>query len=132
MSFFSSALWLLTVIFSVSYVSHLYLASIAHSEAIEAGPVIIRDNLRSGEHHLSGMVTVSSPCDLLSVNAKKLSWNTYVLDFTSWNEPAILCEETPVPRSFNTTIFAPSIGISFIATLDGKPFPIIVQQVLPK
>ena len=132
MSFFANSLWLLFFVSTITYGASLIAGSIIHTHARDPGPVVIQDNLRPGEHHLSGMVTLNSTCDELIVTIKKVSAKMYMLDFSTWTEPSVPCTKTETPRPFSTVVFAPSIGVSFVAALDDRFFPIVVFPVFPK
>ena len=94
-------------------------------------PVIVRDELGQGVHHLSGMVMVPSSCDQLSVRVEPRSDITFVLVFRTWREPSTDCILDETPRYFRAILFAPSTGVGFSATLDGLGFPIVVLPALP-
>lgn len=89
-------------------------------------PILIRDEIQGNAHQLSGMVTVPSVCDQLSVETKAISPTNYVLVFKTWPEPSIPCDGNPVPRVFRATVFGPATGTYFTATLDGIALPIAV------
>ncbi len=128
----SRMLWFFVVASVLAYAVYLVAGSIVHAqESRENQPIIVRDELGPGAHHLSGMIMVPTPCDQLSVRTEALANFTYVLVFRTWREPSVICEMNEVPRYFRTVLFAPSAGVTFIATLDGVGFPIIVEPALP-
>ncbi len=119
--------WFAAVAIAVSYGSYFFAGSIVTARA--AGlyePVLIRDALTRNAHHLSGMIMVQSPCDQLSVRIETLSDTMYMLNFSTWREPSVVCKDETIPRAFNTIVFAPSVGVEFGATLDGVTLPIVV------
>lgn len=128
----SRMLWFFVVASLIAYATYLVAGSIVSAEASgENTPVIVRDELGKGVHHLSGMVMVPTACDQLSVRVEPASPLQYVLVFRTWREPSVDCTEDEVPRYFRAIHFAPSTGIGFIATLDGIGLPIVVLPVLP-
>ena len=128
---FSRMLWFFVVASLLAYATYLLAGKIVHAEASgENLPVIVRDELGKGVHHLSGMLMVPTPCDQLSVRIEPASSLQYVLVFRTWREPSVDCTEDEVPRYFRAILFAPSTGIGFNATLDGIGFPIVVLPVL--
>jgi hypothetical protein len=92
--------------------------------------VVIRDALAAGEHVVSGMVMVPTPCDELTVRTGILSPTIYTLELTTWQDPSITCPQNETPRSFSTVTFAPAFGVQFIVFLDGKTVPFDVTQVI--
>ena len=129
---FSRMLWFFVVASLVAYASYLVAGSIVSAQASGEGiPVIVRDELGRGVHHLSGMVMVPSPCDQLSVRVEPSSDATFVLLFRTWHEPSVDCAADETPRYFRAILFAPSTGVGFTATLDGIGFPIVVLPALP-
>jgi len=128
----SRTIWFFVVASLLAYATYLVAGSIVSAQASgENAPVIVRDELGKGVHHLSGMVMVPTPCDQLSVRVEPVSAVQYVLVFRTWREPSVDCTEDEVPRYFRAILFAPSTGIGFNATLDGIGFPIVVLPVLP-
>ncbi len=119
--------WIAFVCAAIAYGSYLALGSAVEAEASGANvPVLIRDKVAPGEHHLSGMLMVSSVCDELSVRTEYIDKATYALRFKTWRDPAVECEGGQTPRAFNAVLFAPAAGVQFIATLDDRSFPIAV------
>ncbi len=120
-------LWFAVGAVALSYVSYLVVGSVVNARA--AGvyePVLVRNVFSAGAHHLSGMVTVPSPCDQLSVRTQALSSTTYMLNFSTWREPSVDCKNDETPRAFHAILFAPPLGVQFGATLDGAGLPIVV------
>lgn len=129
---FSRMVWLFVVTSLLSYATYLVAGNVAQAQASgENLPVLIRDELGAGVHHLSGMIMVASPCDQLSVRTQEVSSNSYILVFRTWHEPATGCVQEETPRYFRALLFAPSTGIEFAATLDEHSFPIVVLPTLP-
>jgi hypothetical protein len=101
-----------------------------NSRAASSTPMIIRDVVRTGEHHLRGKIIVRNTCDELHIKARNLGAGEYLLEFTTWPEPSVPCIKKPTDRVFDAVIFAPSTGVRFIATLDKVPLPIAVYAEL--
>ena len=120
--------WFAIVSSAASFAIFAVLGNFAIAGAENAGPVFIRDVLSPGVHRFSGMLLVPLACDELSVQSKPMSSTTFQLIFETWQDPSIQCPEEPTPREFRTVVFAPSAGVTFFATLDGRGFPI---QILP-
>ncbi len=128
----SRLLWFTIVASAIAYVTYLIAGNIVNAQAADLyRPVIIRDELGQGVHHLSGMVMVPSPCDELSVRTEEITQSSYMLVFRTWREPSMECADEEMPRYFRAQLFAPSVGITLTASLDGKSFPIEVLPVLP-
>ena len=120
-------LWICILCTLVAYATYLLLGS--HIEAKESMlPVVVRDNISLGEHHLSGVVMVPDSCDELSFEVMKIDYAHYKIAFTTWPEPSVECVHEPTARVFTTTVFAPSVGVQFIASLDAGSLPIAVYQ----
>ncbi len=129
---FSRIFWFLLLVTLLSYATYLVAGNFVHAQASGRNePVLIRDELGVGVHHLSGMITVPSSCDQLSVRTQEISDNTFVLIFRTWREPSVDCVHDETPRYFRAVLFAPSTGVEFTATLDGAGFPIQVMPALP-
>lgn len=125
---FRRMLWFFIVCCAIAYAFFLLIGSTINTRAIdESRTVVARDALSQGAHNLSGMVMVRSTCDELTVRTKQLSFDTYLLQFTTWNQPSIAsCAKEDTPRSFRALVFAPSVGVRFTATLDDEPLRITV------
>lgn len=127
----SRMLWFFVVASAIAYAVYLVAGTIVHAqESRENQPVIIRDELGPGIHHLSGMIMVPSPCDQLSIRTEEVADYTYELIFRTWREPSVDCTNEQVPRYFRTILMAPSTGVTFTATFDGTGFPVIVVPVI--
>ncbi|MDP2648973.1 MAG: hypothetical protein U1D26_02155 [Patescibacteria group bacterium] len=108
-----------------AYASYLLAASFVEANAANT-PVLIRDELGPNVHHLSGMVMVPASCYELSVRTEAVSDTVLGLVFTTWKEPSVDCSPDQVPRAFRAILFAPAVGVNFIATMDGAPLEIAV------
>ena len=98
---FSRMIWFLVVASLVAYATYLVAGNMVNAEASgENIPVIVRDELGKGVHHLSGMVMVPSSCDQLSVRVEPRSDITFVLAFRTWREPSTDCILDETPRYF--------------------------------
>ncbi len=97
----------------------------------ENEPTVIRDELSPGSHHLFGMIMVPSTCDELQEHLQAISDYMYELQFTTWQDSSVPCDNQRTPRAFHEALFAPAVGVDFVATLDGAPLPITVQPFVP-
>ena len=124
-------LWIIFAAGTISYSTFLLTGSAVNAKAsgVQA-PVVVRDSLERGKHNLNGMLTVSSGCDQLTLHVDPQGNWVYALTFTTWEEPAVACGKEPTPRVFQTTVFAPSVGVRFIATLDGESIPLAVYPTI--
>ncbi len=93
-------------------------------------PAAIHDIISPGVHEMSGIVMVPMACDELSVETQRLSSTTYQLAFQTWRDPSVACPQVSTARPFETFVFAPSFGIAFLGTLDGKFIPISITSDL--
>jgi hypothetical protein len=123
--------WFAVVSTAASFAVFAVLGNFAIAGAENEGPVVIRDVLSPGAHQFSGMLLLPLACDELSVQSRPMSSSTYQIIFQTWQDPSIACPPGPTPREFKTVIFAPSVGVEFLATLDGKSFPIEVVPDIP-
>ncbi len=123
--------WFAVVASISSYAVLLVAGSFVHARAARAyDPVVIRDELGVGVHHLSGMVVVPFNCDQLSMHVEKNSTTTYALEFKTWRDPAVPCDIPDVPRAFREVLFAPSAGIHIQASIDGRSFPVALIPIV--
>jgi hypothetical protein len=97
----------------------------------EVKPVWVRDEISPNTHRIAGLVTVPSSCTELTEKTEQLSPLLYKLAFTTWEHPNTECTDYPVQKQFYEIVFAPAVGVTFIATLDGKPLPLIVVPYVP-
>ena len=119
--------WFAAIAGIISYATYIVAGTLVQADAAGSNePVVIRDELRPGAHHLSGMVMVPSPCDQLSVKIEMIAPGTYAIIFTTWHEPSVACPDEEMPRHFRIPLAAPSAGITFTATLDGRNLSIMV------
>jgi len=123
--------WFTVVACAVAFIILVFAGRMVFAQAAgESDPVVIRDELGPGSHHLSGMVEVPASCDELQERVQTLSTTTYEIVFTTWQEPSVPCGDDRVPRAFRDALFAPAAGVEFAATLDGDPLPILVLPVI--
>ena len=128
----SRMLWIFVVASILAYATYLVAGTIVQAYASgENRPVLIRDELGAGVHHLSGMIMVPTPCYQLSVRTQEIAKDAFALVFRTWPEPSVECADEEVPRYFRAILFAPATGITFIATIDEITLPIIVLPALP-
>ena len=112
---------------AVAYCAFLVAGSVVFARAAgQYDPIIVRDVLSPGLHQLSAIVEVPSGCDELQDTISKISATLYQIAFTTWQEPSVSCDDTPTPRSFRDQLFAPSVGVQFVATMNGQSLPITV------
>ena len=124
--------WIAVIASGAAYATYLLAGSVANAQAASfAGPIVIRDELGPGVHHLSGMVMVPSSCYQLIVRTAVRSSATFNIAFTTWQDPSVECPDAQVPRQFHEVFFAPAAGVVFFATLDGVDLPIKVIPVIP-
>ena len=123
--------WICIAVAAGAYFTYLGIDVFFNKKASKiATPIIVRDNLRPDEHHLSGILLVPMTCDQLKVASRQISKYEYELIFESWPEPSIPCKEEPSARAFKTIVFAPAVGVHFSAILDKKPLPIAVYPII--
>lgn len=123
--------WFFVVASAVSYAIFLVAGNAIHIQALgDSRVVLVRDFLKVGEHHLSGMVMVSSTCKQLSVRTEELADAVILLEFTTWDEPNVTCVHEDTPRAFRTVVFAPSAGVEFIGVLDEEPLHLAVTPAV--
>lgn len=129
-SVFYRALWIVLAACAVAYASYLLLGSVL-ARAETYAPVLVRDELGPNSHRLTGMVDVPASCDELTVRTEELTNDSFMLVFTTWREPSVPCATGPVPRPFHAVVFAPAVGISFSAALNGAPVDVVVLPTRP-
>lgn len=126
---FRRLVWFFVVASAVSYAVFLVGGNAIRTQALDDSRIVlVRDYLRPGEHHLAGMVMVPSTCKQLSVRAEEPEPLLIHLRFETWEEPNIDCIEEDTPRAFRALVFAPAVGVEFIATLDEEPLQIAVTH----
>ena len=123
--------WFAIVLVAFSYAVFFVLGNFLTAQAEDQGPVQILDTLAPSSHTLTGMMFVPQSCDELLVRTEELATSTYELLFSTWEDPAVACSEDAVPREFRAALIAPSTGITFTASLDGRPIPILVTPTIP-
>ena len=101
-------------------------STITRSYAEDLNTVVVRDALGQRVHRLSGMIMVPTACHELHTRAHAIDDENYKLDFITWKNPNLVCNSESVPRRFDITVFAPSTGVAFQATLDDVEIPIQV------
>ncbi len=125
------AIWICVIAAGVAYAMSLMAAStFSDSEVGISTPIVVRDAVRKNEHHLTGTMYVSHTCDQLKVSSKQVSRETYELVFETWPDPAVTCEREESARPFDIVVFAPSVGVNFIASLDNNPLAIAVYPTI--
>lgn len=124
-------LWLAITSLALSFGSYIVVVkSVLQEESGATKPVQFIDLLRPGVHYISGMVTVPSACDELTVHVVQTDEFVFNLKFDTWEEPSIRCSHEPVPRHFSTIAFAPAAGVRFTAQMNNEPFEIIMKQTV--
>lgn len=122
-------------IFSVVVAYAVFLmagATIYAQEEERSKTVWVRDDISPNIHRLAGMIMLPSSCHELTVRTEKLGEHAFKLVFTTWEHPYVECIKETTPVAFHEVVFAPAVGITFIATLDGKPLPIIIAPNVEK
>ena len=114
-------LWIACAAVFVAYGSYLFFGSSLSAVTDELeGTIVSVDSISAGKHVLRGVIVIPSECHGVSVKVRQLIPTLYHLNFETWQEPYRDCTHVPVLHSFETTVFAPSIGVTFVASLDGK------------
>ncbi|MDP3646201.1 MAG: hypothetical protein Q8R25_03875 [bacterium] len=121
--------WMAVLTCTLAFVIYLLFGSLFIVE--QRQPVIIRDALAKGQHTMSGMVMVPTPCDELTVRTGSVSPTVYTLELHTWQDPSLNCPKNWTPRAFHTIAFAPALGIQFIVYLDGQTVPFDLKTVFP-
>lgn len=123
--------WICIVAVAGAYMTYLVAGSfVTQKDSRIEEPVIVRDTISKGEHHISGMVMVQSSCEELTLVVEKIGESLYQLTFATWTEPTVECDNKISPRVFETIIFAPSVGVRFTATLNGKPLAVALYPTI--
>lgn len=116
----------------VAYIVYVLAGASIYAQAQEqAKTVWVRDEISPNTHHLAGMLTVRSSCTELIEKTEQLSPVLFKLKFTTWEHPDVECTSDPVQKQFYEIVFAPAVGVRFIATLDDQPVPIVVVPYVP-
>lgn len=119
-------MWFAIVATAATFAIFVVLGNFVTYGAQSSGSVAVHDVISPGEHDLNGIIVLPLSCDELSVETQELSSTAYQLVFSTWQDPSVTCPQTPTPRTFETVVFAPSVGVSFSASLDGAPLPITI------
>lgn len=94
--------------------------------AASTRPVVLRDEFTNGVHNISGIVPVPTSCASLSVRSEPLTQSMHRLLFETWIDSAVQCVAEETPRWVKLVVFTDNIPVRFVATLDGKPYPIAI------
>ena len=115
--------WIAIIVSAAGYAAYLFFGSALKTDSdTSLQNVIAKDIVSPGVHHISGMIMVPSDCHGLSVRVQQTTLSSYQLAFETWREPYRDCPQESTPRGFSAVTFAPSVGATFSATLDGEPF----------
>lgn len=116
----------------VAYLVFMIAGAVIYARAEDKERTVwIRDQITPNTHRISGLVTVPTSCTELTEKTEMLSPLLFKLNFTTWEDPNTECVRTPAQRQFYEIVFAPAVGVHFIATMDGAPLPIIVVPYSP-
>ncbi len=115
----------------ISYVLFVAVGILFYARADESDTVWIRDEISPNMHRLAGLIPVPSACAELIQETEMISPLLYKLRFRTWDNPNIECEKGEVKKEFHEIIFAPAVGVHFIATMDDIPLDIIVVPYRP-
>ena len=116
----------------VSYVVYLLAGASIYAQAdVKEKTVWVRDQISPNAHHISGLVSVKSSCMELTEKTEQLSPFLYKLNFTTWEHPNTECTSYSVQKQFYEIVFAPAVGVKFIATINGASLPLIVVPYIP-
>lgn len=116
----------------VSYFLFMIAGATIYAKAQDRSRTVwVRDEISPNTHRLTGLVTVQSSCLELMEKTEMLSPMLYKLHFTTWENPNIECEHVPTQKQFYKVIFAPAVGVQFIAALDGNSLPLMVVPHTP-
>ncbi len=116
----------------IAYLVLLIVGANIYARAEERTQTVwVRDQISPNTHRISGVITVPSSCTELTVKTEALSPFLFKLKFVTWEHPNTECLHEPVKKEFYEIVFAPAVGVHFIATLDGEPVPIIVVPYVP-
>ncbi len=124
-SFVRGVWWLVILCTGVFGFTSFFGAALMSDASGKTKPIVIRDALEPGMHHLSGMIEVGFTCENVSVESHKVG-RAYELEFNTWRDAAD-CSPGPVPRDFALTLPGPS-DAAFVATLDGRPVDIALRR----
>ena len=111
----------------VAIVTHLFFGSIIFAAAQQdVFAIVLRDAYKNETHYLSGMVTVPSECDVVSVHAKDMDMRTTAIVFETWEQSyRPLCNKIPTPRAVHVIAFGPE-RLEFRGMFDGEFAPLTI------
>ncbi len=116
----------------LAYLIFMVIGATIYAQADEKVKTVwVRDEISPNTHHIAGLVTVASSCTELTEKTEQLSPVLYKLTFTTWEHPNTECLKEPVQKEFYEIVFAPAVGVHFIATIDDQPLPLIVVPYVP-
>ena len=119
--------WYVFMSSAVAYTSYSVVGSIVSADAEGSSrPVLVRDELTTGTHRLTGTIMLPSECDQLSLDTSEPIKHVYQLTFNTWHDPAVKCSAQLSPRIFHAIVFGPAAGVRFVASLDQRTLPIVV------
>lgn len=131
-SFLRSLVWLVLILGLGLGATFIVAQEIVRASIKPSQVIFVRDAIGIGSHVLSGTIAVPSTCDEVIVNTEQTSATSYAILFSTWRDPHITsCKDTKATREFHAIIFAPSLGTSFTATLNGAPVSIAVIPEIP-
>lgn len=123
--------WFFILSCAFAYGTFLVVGSAIRSEAVDRTRIVlVRDVLKPNEHHLSGMVMAHTTCAQISLTTEAVDAVTYRLVFKTWETPSVRCVAEDTPRSFRTVVFAPAVGVHFVASLDDELLTLVVEPVV--
>lgn len=120
--------WTAVMLIVTGYAFVLIVHTQAAASVLQLRPILVRDAVYPGVHQLSGSIEVPLSCDELISHVEKVSDTSFRIIFETWQNPSLICYRAQTSRDFQIVAFAPSTGISFAATLDGKPLRIAVVE----
>ncbi len=116
----------------ISYLIFMIAGATIYARAEEKSRIIwVRDEITPNTHRISGLIEVPSSCTELYESTEMLSPLLIKLKFKTWEHPNTECLHEPVKKQFYEIVFAPAVGVHFIATLDDVPIPILVVPYIP-
>lgn len=121
-------LWISAIATCTAYATFLFLGSALVVSDDTQRKILAFDTAEPGQHLLKGVILVPSPCHDFTVKVSEPIRFTYHLAFETWEEPNRDCAPEPMPRRFETVAFGPALGVSFSASIDGRPLKIYVTE----
>ncbi len=126
-------LWIACTAMLVAYTSYLFFGSALSATVNPSdGNIIALDSISVGKHHLRGVIVIPSECHGVALNVRQTIPTLYHLEFQTWQEPYRDCPKGPKLHAFEIIVFAPSLGITFFASLDGKVLNVHVIETYLK